>query len=61
MYGATAKNIFMKNIDKWYGRGIPDEFSEDSSYVDMTVNPERFTGYKGAHVWSAIYSENCFT
>jgi len=35
----------------------------DGDYVDLTLNPERFTGYIGpsAHrVWSAIYSENCF-
>lgn len=31
--------------------------------VDLTANPERFTGYGGAEsfaVWKAIYSENCF-
>lgn len=36
---------------------------EDSQYVDLTINPERFTGYSGssAHrVWRAIYDENCF-
>lgn len=32
-------------------------------YVDLLVNPERFTGYGGSQsfdVWKAIYSENCF-
>lgn len=32
-------------------------------FVDLTANPERFTGYGGAQsfeVWKAIYSENCF-
>ena len=32
-------------------------------YVDLTDNPERFTGYAGqssARVWKAIYEENCF-
>lgn len=32
-------------------------------FVDLTSNPERFTGYGGAQsfeVWKAIYSENCF-
>ena len=32
-------------------------------YVDLTENPERFTGYSGessARVWNAIYRENCF-
>lgn len=35
----------------------------DGEYVDLTVNPERFTGYSGpaAHrIWGAIYDENCF-
>ncbi|EPS97748.1 hypothetical protein FOMPIDRAFT_1024914 [Fomitopsis schrenkii] len=35
----------------------------DGDYVDLTLNPERFTGYVGPssrRVWSAIYSENCF-
>lgn len=32
-------------------------------YVDLVENPERFTGYGGAHahkVWRAVYQENCF-
>lgn len=31
--------------------------------IDLTQNPERFTGYKGEDphkIWSAIYEENCF-
>ena len=35
----------------------------DGEYVDLTLNPERFTGYAGpaaTRVWSAIYEENCF-
>ena len=35
----------------------------EGDYVDLTVNPERFTGYTGpsAHrVWKSIYEENCF-
>jgi ER oxidoreductin 1 (ERO1) len=36
---------------------------QEGEYVDLSLNPERFTGYGGisAHrVWSAIYEENCF-
>ncbi|OBZ68243.1 Endoplasmic reticulum oxidoreductin-1 [Grifola frondosa] len=39
-----------------------DDMTE-GDYVDLTMNPERFTGYVGpsAHrVWSSIYEENCF-
>ncbi|KZT61993.1 endoplasmic reticulum oxidoreductin 1 [Calocera cornea HHB12733] len=42
---------------------LDDDTSEDSQYIDLTLNPESFTGYAGdsAHrVWSAIYKENCF-
>ena len=27
--------------------------------VNLLLNPERWTGYNGSHVWSAIYDENC--
>jgi hypothetical protein len=42
-----------------------DSESSDSEgqYIDLVLNPERFTGYAGesAHrVWGAIYEENCF-
>ncbi|KAF8274457.1 hypothetical protein EI94DRAFT_1775828 [Lactarius quietus] len=39
-----------------------DDMTE-GDYVDLSLNPERFTGYAGlsAHrVWKAIYEENCF-
>lgn len=39
-----------------------DDMSE-GDYVDLSLNPERFTGYTGpsAHrVWRSIYEENCF-
>jgi ERO1-like protein beta len=35
----------------------------EGEYVDLSVNPEVFTGYDGdsAHrVWRSIYDENCF-
>ncbi|TKR94425.1 hypothetical protein L596_008705 [Steinernema carpocapsae] len=40
-----------------------DEDSEDSHYMDLTKNPERYTGYAGNSawkVWKSIYQENCF-
>ncbi|KAL4252812.1 EROs family protein [Abortiporus biennis] len=39
-----------------------DDMSE-GDYIDLTANPERFTGYVGPsaqRVWAAIYRENCF-
>ena len=28
-------------------------------HVNLQLNPERWTGYNGSHVWSSIYHENC--
>ncbi|KAK7930404.1 hypothetical protein WMY93_006799 [Mugilogobius chulae] len=42
---------------------LDDETSPDADYVDLLLNPERFTGYKGSsawRVWNSIYEENCF-
>ncbi|XP_019848899.1 PREDICTED: ERO1-like protein beta [Amphimedon queenslandica] len=42
---------------------MEDDSSENASYVDLIINPERYTGYSGysAHrIWSAIHNENCF-
>ncbi|XP_068444799.1 ERO1-like protein beta isoform X2 [Clinocottus analis] len=42
---------------------LDDETSPDFEYVDLLLNPERFTGYKGPsawRVWNSIYEENCF-
>lgn len=42
---------------------ILDDNQEGSEYVDLLLNPERYTGYKGesAHrIWRNIYQENCF-
>ncbi|BFZ07098.1 hypothetical protein BsWGS_10136 [Bradybaena similaris] len=42
---------------------IDDEHSNDLEYVDLLLNPERYTGYKGPsphRIWRSIYEENCF-
>ncbi|OAD03632.1 hypothetical protein MUCCIDRAFT_143593, partial [Mucor lusitanicus CBS 277.49] len=43
---------------------VDDQIDSDSVvYIDLTENPERFTGYAGpssGRVWKAIYEENCF-
>lgn len=41
---------------------LPDE-DGNAQYVDLKLNPERYTGYSGpnAHrIWRVIYLENCF-
>ncbi|VVC95347.1 unnamed protein product [Leptidea sinapis] len=40
-----------------------DDKDVEAEYVDLSLNPERYTGYKGpsAHrIWRSIYQENCF-
>lgn len=42
---------------------ILDDKQEGAEYVDLLLNPERYTGYRGesAHrIWKTIYMENCF-
>ncbi|ETN81333.1 endoplasmic Reticulum Oxidoreductin 1 [Necator americanus] len=42
---------------------VDDEDSTDMHYVDLSKNPERYTGYSGdsaLRVWKSIYQENCF-
>ena len=42
---------------------ILDDLEAGAQYVDLLINPERYTGYKGesAHrIWNSIYWENCF-
>ena len=38
-------------------RAIP---TNASGFINLRLNPERWTGYDGAHVWTAIYRENSF-
>lgn len=43
---------------------IGDFSNSEAVLVDLTANPERFTGYGGqesAQIWSSIYQENCFS
>ncbi|XP_043219195.1 ero1-like protein isoform X3 [Amphibalanus amphitrite] len=60
-----------KRLDRWTAHDdaqdnfcdVDDESSADMQFVDLLLNPERFTGYRGdssTRVWSAIYNENCF-
>lgn len=40
-----------------------DENLTNSKFIDLTTNPERYTGYKAPHahkIWNSIYRENCF-
>lgn len=42
---------------------ILDDHQDGAEYVDLLLNPEKYTGYRGysAHrIWRSIYLENCF-
>ncbi|KIR31652.1 endoplasmic oxidoreductin 1 [Cryptococcus deuterogattii MMRL2647] len=55
-----VSSCYFKEQDFCY---VEDDADANGQYVDLTLNPERFTGYAGdsAHnVWRAIYEENCF-
>lgn len=42
---------------------ILDDNQDTAEYVDLLLNPERFTGYQGQsaqRIWESIYLENCF-
>lgn len=57
-----------KEFERWQRHDdAQDNFcvkeSSPGEYVDLLLNPERYTGYKGtsAHrIWRCIYMENCF-
>ena len=34
---------------------------KDGSYINLLKNPEGYTGYRGAHIWNAIFKENCYS
>lgn len=42
---------------------ILDDHENGAEYVDLLLNPEKYTGYRGksAHrIWHSVYMENCF-
>lgn len=57
-----------KEFERWQRHDdAQDNFcvkeSSPGEYVDLLLNPERYTGYKGAsahRIWRCIYMENCF-
>lgn len=64
----TISAAAYEEFEKWQAHDALENFCEygeekDAQYVDLLLNPERFTGYRGksAHrIWNIIYKENCF-
>ena len=66
-HSVTYSKESLDDFEKWAVHDsfcyLDNEESEDSKYVDLLLNPERYTGYAGpsAHrIWRSIYQENCF-
>ena len=49
------------NIDSKQWLLKEDIDPQDGTYINLLKNPEGYTGYKGSHIWNAIFKENCFT
>lgn len=61
--GLTAKGPACSCRETDFCHWEDEDESRSASWVDLTRNPERFTGYAGAsasRVWRSIYEENCF-
>lgn len=66
--GAVDRTVDAKAFQGWTDSDNPwtadDETeSNDMTYVNLLLNPERYTGYKGEsarRIWDAIYEQNCF-
>ena len=41
--------------DPWH---IEDQENEKGVYLDLKINPEQFTGFEGAYIWTKIYKDN---
>lgn len=66
--GAVDRTVDAKAFQGWTDSDNPwtaDDETEsgDMTYVNLLLNPERYTGYKGEsarRIWDAIYEQNCF-
>ena len=67
----TLSEVAKQDIKSWKDHDdkikgfceVDDVNDPNCVHVDLTINPERYTGYSGEasrKVWRAIYQENCF-
>ncbi|KAJ8910801.1 hypothetical protein NQ315_014509 [Exocentrus adspersus] len=70
----TISETDQKNMELWAAHDDAldnfcdiDENDEEAEYVDLLLNPERYTGYVARYagpsakrIWESIYLENCF-
>lgn len=66
--GAVDRTVDAMAFQGWTDTDNPwtiDDETEggDLTYVNLLLNPEKYTGYKGEsarRIWDAIYAQNCF-
>lgn len=54
--------VFFSQLNHKICSGFFFPFSAEMTYVNLQLNPERYTGYTGPsarRIWEAIYTENC--
>nr|GMD04274.1 endoplasmic reticulum oxidoreductin-2-like [Ipomoea batatas] len=64
---AVDRSIDTKAFKGWIVEDNPWTFDDETdnaelTYVNLQLNPERYTGYKGPSawkIWDAVYTENC--
>ena len=49
------------NVPEFWLDMCKDIPTDESEYINLQNNAERYTGFNGAKIWSAIYNENCFS
>lgn len=66
--GAVDRTVDTKAFQGWTDTDNPwtvddETVSGDMTYVNLLLNPEKYTGYQGesaCRIWEAIYAQNCF-
>lgn len=52
----------MLQLEAYLATDCQFSFAGEMTYVNLQLNPERYTGYTGPsprRIWDAIYTENC--
>jgi hypothetical protein len=66
--GTVDRTVDAKAFQGWTDTDNPwtiddETVSGDMTYVNLLLNPEKYTGYKGEsarRIWDAIYAQSCF-
>jgi hypothetical protein len=59
--GVVTPDCEEENLPSFWLDMCNDIPTDASDFLNLKLNPERWTGYNGSHIWKAIYEENCFS